>query len=192
MTSCRGRHPAVPYAGFHWARGRVVVRARSGRLRAGLHADRRAPRSPRSVGAQVRRRRLQHVAAGDGALTALGATLGPDIAAMSPALGALLVKPPAPAGYPAGAPVVQPAGTNRFLLYFHKLAPETDLVTNPADPYFQIYQDSLAFQAYAERPGPRRQGRRRPSRSDRDGGLARRPRDRVHRRLHREDRRRHP
>ncbi|HEY4012353.1 MAG TPA: hypothetical protein VGM06_03380 [Polyangiaceae bacterium] len=72
-----------------------------------------------------------------------------EIAATSSALGALLVQPPAPAGYPAGAPILQPAGTNRFLLYFHKLAPKTDLVTDPADPYFTTYQDSLAFQAYA-------------------------------------------
>jgi len=68
----------------------------------------------------------------------------------SPALSGLLSYPPAPAGFPANAPVAQPAGTNRFLLYFHKLAPATDLVTNPSDPLFQTYQDSLAFQNYAK------------------------------------------
>ena len=66
-----------------------------------------------------------------------------------PALASLVVQPPAPVGYPANTPVVQPAGTNRFLLYFHKLVPATDLVTNAADPYYQTYQDSQAFQAYA-------------------------------------------
>jgi len=71
------------------------------------------------------------------------------LTATSPALAPLITQPPAPVGYPANAPVVQPAGTNRFLLYFHKLAAKTDLVTNTTDPYYQTYQDSLAFQAYA-------------------------------------------
>jgi hypothetical protein len=71
------------------------------------------------------------------------------IATNDPALAPLLTQPPAPVGYPANAPVIQPAGTNRFLLYFHKLVAKTDLVTNPADPYFQTYQDSQTFQAYA-------------------------------------------
>jgi hypothetical protein len=65
-----------------------------------------------------------------------------------PALAPLVTQPPAPVGYPANAPVVGPAGTNRFLLYFHKLAAKTDLVTNTSDPYYQTYQDSLAYQAY--------------------------------------------
>ena len=71
------------------------------------------------------------------------------LTATNPALSTLVTRPPAPVGYPAGAPVVQPAGTNRFLLYFHKLVPGTDLVTDPADRYYQTYQDSQAFQAYA-------------------------------------------
>lgn len=71
------------------------------------------------------------------------------VATQSAALGSLTVNPPAPTGYPAGAPVTQPAGTNRFLLYFHKLAAKTDLVTDTTDPYYQTYQDSLAYQAYA-------------------------------------------
>src|SRR5262249_37448529 len=67
-----------------------------------------------------------------------------EIAAENAALGSLLVKPPAPGPYPAAAPVAQPAGTNRFLLYFHKLAAKTDLVADPSDPYYATYQDSLA------------------------------------------------
>jgi hypothetical protein len=74
------------------------------------------------------------------------------LAAASPALAPLLIAPAAPVGYPAGKPVMQPAGTNRFLLYFHKLVPKTDLATDPADPYAAIYRDSLAFQAYASDP----------------------------------------
>lgn len=67
-----------------------------------------------------------------------------------PSLASLITLPPAPAPYPAAAPVTQPAGTNRFLLYFHKLVPATDLVTDAADPLYKTYQDSQAFQAYGK------------------------------------------
>lgn len=52
--------------------------------------------------------------------------------------------------YPANKPVAQAAGVNRFLLYFHKLAAKTDLVSSTSDPYYQTYQDSLAYQAYLQ------------------------------------------
>lgn len=75
------------------------------------------------------------------------------LTAERPQLGPLILQPPAPSGYPAGLPVEKPAGTNRFLLYFHKLNPELDLVTDAADPYFQTYQSSLSYQAYKDDPG---------------------------------------
>jgi hypothetical protein len=69
--------------------------------------------------------------------------------AVQPALTPLVTYPAAPAPYPDnGAAVSQPAGTNRFLLYFHKLVKATDLVTKPADPLFATYQASLAYQDY--------------------------------------------
>ena len=69
--------------------------------------------------------------------------------AVQPALAPLLTYPPAPAPYPDnGTAVSQPAGTNRFLLYFHKLVKATDLVTNTADPLYTTYQASLAYQDY--------------------------------------------
>jgi len=74
------------------------------------------------------------------------------LAAAQTSLAALITAPPAPVGYPASAPVVQPAGSNRFLLYFHKLVAKTDLVTDPADPMYATYQRSLAFQTYANDP----------------------------------------
>ena len=67
-----------------------------------------------------------------------------------PNLSALLTYPAAPTPYPASAPVAQPSGTNHFLLYFHKLVPATDLVTDPVDPLYATYQDSQTFQAYAK------------------------------------------
>jgi hypothetical protein len=60
----------------------------------------------------------------------------------------LVVKAPALTAYPVNKPAAQAAGVNRFLLYFHKLAAKTDLVTDPADSYYQTYQDSLTYQAY--------------------------------------------
>ena len=71
------------------------------------------------------------------------------LVAAQPALAAAITLPAAPAGYPASAPVAQPAGTNRFLLYFHSLKPATDLVTDTSDPYHATYQASQAYQAYS-------------------------------------------
>lgn len=42
----------------------------------------------------------------------------------------------------------RPAGTDRFLLYFHKLSSKHDEVSNPADPLFATYQASQAYQRY--------------------------------------------
>jgi hypothetical protein len=74
------------------------------------------------------------------------------IANLNPALGSLLTPSAALTAYPANAPLAQPAGVNHFLLYFHKLAAKTDLVTNSTDPYYSTYQNSLAYQAYASDP----------------------------------------
>lgn len=69
------------------------------------------------------------------------------------ALQSLVYKPPAPAPYPqGGTPVLQPVGTDRFQLYFHKLAPETDLVTNPTDPRYSTYNYSQTYQAWENNP----------------------------------------
>lgn len=66
-----------------------------------------------------------------------------------PALSTLVTRPAAPAPYPdTGAAVAQPAGTNHFLLYFHKLSKNADLVTNASNPYYQTYRDSVAYQSY--------------------------------------------
>jgi hypothetical protein len=71
--------------------------------------------------------------------------------AAQPSLGPLVAYPAAPAPYPeGGTPVAQPDGTNRFLLYFHKLVPATDRVSTPADPLYATYQASQAFQAWTK------------------------------------------
>ncbi|WP_233344511.1 histidine-type phosphatase [Burkholderia cepacia] len=71
------------------------------------------------------------------------------LVAAQPALAPAITLPAAPSGYPASAPVAQPAGTNRFLLYFHSLKPATDLVTDAGNPYYATYQASQAYQTYA-------------------------------------------
>ncbi|RQR28150.1 histidine-type phosphatase [Burkholderia sp. Bp9142] len=71
------------------------------------------------------------------------------LVAAQPALAAAITLPAAPSGYPASTPVAQPAGTNRFLLYFHSLKPATDLVTDTSAPYYATYQASQAYQAYS-------------------------------------------
>ena len=69
------------------------------------------------------------------------------------ALTPLVTYPPAPSPYPeGGSAVAQPAGTNRFLLYFHKLVAKTDAVTNTANPLYTTYQDSQAFQKWLSDP----------------------------------------
>lgn len=72
--------------------------------------------------------------------------------ARDPLLAPRIVHPPAPAGYPAGHPKPQPDGTNRFLLYFHNLVPQTDLVIDSADPYYRTYEASQAYQAWFSDP----------------------------------------
>lgn len=74
------------------------------------------------------------------------------LVATEPSLADLVVRPPAPAGYPTTKPIAQPDGTNRFLLYFHKLSPKTDLVESASDPFFTTYQQSLAYEAYLKGP----------------------------------------
>lgn len=71
----------------------------------------------------------------------------------APALAPLMYLPPAPAPYPQGRPpgvhpILQADGVNRFLLYAHKLAPKTDLVTDRATTYFVAYGASQAYQQY--------------------------------------------
>jgi len=68
-----------------------------------------------------------------------------------PELAARIIKPVLRA-YPEAAPRAQAAGTNRFLLYFHKLNDKTDAVSDPADPAALTYQRSLAYQAQASNP----------------------------------------
>ncbi|WP_402719414.1 histidine-type phosphatase [Janthinobacterium rivuli] len=54
---------------------------------------------------------------------------------------------------PAVQPILQADGVNRFLLYAHKLAPQTDRVTDPGHPYYATYHASQAYQRYIRTKG---------------------------------------
>jgi len=69
------------------------------------------------------------------------------LAAASPALSALVTYPPAITGY-GTKPKAQLPGTNRFLLYFHKLTSAQDQVTSSSDSNYATYQASLAYQTF--------------------------------------------
>ncbi|MBI0329788.1 histidine-type phosphatase [Burkholderia plantarii] len=56
------------------------------------------------------------------------------------------------AARPALAASIAPATTDRFLLYFHALKADTDLVTDPHDPRYATWRDSLAYQAHSAAP----------------------------------------
>lgn len=96
-------------------------------------------------------RRIVVVTSGVDRAVDSGAFFVKSLITRQPNLGGLITYPPAPGPYPADAPVPQPDGTNRFLLYFHKLVPKTDLVADPSDPLYPTYQQSQAYQHYKEK-----------------------------------------
>jgi hypothetical protein len=69
------------------------------------------------------------------------------LAAANPALAPLITYPAAISGY-GSKPKAQLPGSNRFLLYFHKLSAAQDQVTSTSDPYYATYQASLAYQTF--------------------------------------------
>ena len=71
-----------------------------------------------------------------------------ELTALWPGLASRVIRPPAPR--PQAQAAIQAAGTDRFRLYFHKLAPVTDAVTDPADPLYPSYRDSRAYQSYVK------------------------------------------
>ena len=64
-----------------------------------------------------------------------------------PGIASHIALTPALTAYPVNKPVAQPAGVNRFQLYFHKLNAKTDLPAT-TDPYYPTYQSSLQYQSF--------------------------------------------
>ena len=102
--------------------------------------------------AAISSRQISVVTSGVDRAVDSGAYFVKSMLAAQPNLTSLVAYPPAPSPYPEGAPVAQAAGTNHFLLYFHKLVAATDLVKTATDPLYQTYQDSQAFQAWTNDP----------------------------------------
>lgn len=69
--------------------------------------------------------------------------------AQRPALAPAVVMPASLAPQADSASASRPVGTDRFLLYFHKLDAKRDKVSDPADPLYRTFQASQAYQAYA-------------------------------------------
>lgn len=64
-----------------------------------------------------------------------------------PGIASHIINTAALTAYPVNKPVAQPAGVNRFQLYFHKLNAKTDLPAT-SDPYYPTYQSSLQYQNF--------------------------------------------
>ncbi len=64
-----------------------------------------------------------------------------------PGIASHISSTPPLTAYPVSKPVAQPAGVNRFQLYFHKLNAKTDLPAT-ADTYYPVYQSSLRYQTF--------------------------------------------
>lgn len=77
-----------------------------------------------------------------------GAFFVQSLLAERPALAAAVVYPPSRAPLGELDHAARPAGTDRFLLYFHKLDKKRDRVADPADPLYRTWQASQAYQAY--------------------------------------------
>jgi hypothetical protein len=70
--------------------------------------------------------------------------------ARQPNLQPLIIRPPSRAPRAETNHDSRPAGTDRFLLYFHKLSARQDLVADSGDPLSGAYQASQAYQAWAK------------------------------------------
>ena len=73
--------------------------------------------------------------------------------ASRPRLAAALEYPPSLAPRGDTQRAGRPDGTDRYLLYFHKLSSKQDQVSDPADPLYGTFQQSQAYQAYLQSDG---------------------------------------
>jgi hypothetical protein len=79
-----------------------------------------------------------------------GAFFVASLLAERPRLAPSVVYPPSRAPASETDHTSRSAGTDRFLLYFHKLEKKRDLVADPADPLYRTYAASQSYQAYAD------------------------------------------
>ncbi|MFA9217458.1 MAG: histidine-type phosphatase [Sphingomonadaceae bacterium] len=72
--------------------------------------------------------------------------------AQQPELAASVVYPPSLAPRAEQDHSSRTAGTDRYLLYFHKLGAPQDSVSDPADPLYQTFQRSQSYQQWLKSP----------------------------------------
>lgn len=105
-------------------------------------ARRMVARLPALFADENARRQVVVVTSGKDRAVDSGAYFVQALLALRPGLAPSIVLP-APRG-------IGEAGTDRFLLYFHKLDKKRDQITDPADPRARTYAASQAYQAYAD------------------------------------------
>ncbi|MBV6323571.1 histidine-type phosphatase [Duganella sp. HSC-15S17] len=101
-----------------------------------------------AVGAQPRQILL--VTSGKDRAVDSGDYFAGSLVAQQPNLQALVVRPPSLAPRAEMNHDSRPAGTDRFLLYFHKLSAKQDLVADDSDPLRATCLASQAYQAWAK------------------------------------------
>lgn len=111
---------------------------------------REAAASTSTNGAASQPRRITVVSSGKDRAVDSGAYFVQSLLAQQAGLAPLLDYPPAHAPRATSESGKRTAGTDRYLLYFHKLNAKQDKVNDPADPLYRTYMDSQAYQAYAD------------------------------------------
>ncbi|RFP18429.1 histidine-type phosphatase [Duganella sp. BJB475] len=110
---------------------------------------RRLPQLFRNAAADTRPRQILLVTSGKDRAVDSGDYFAGSLVAQQPNLQALIVRPPSLAPRGETNHDSRPAGTDRFLLYFHKLSAKQDLVADDSDPLRTTYQASQEYQAWA-------------------------------------------
>lgn len=100
-------------------------------------------------------RRITVVTSGKDRAVDSGAFFVQALLARQAGLAPLLDYPPSRTPRAASEGGTRPAGTDRYLLYFHQLNARQDQVNDAADPLYRTYMDSQAYQAYADSAGLR-------------------------------------
>ncbi|MYM86453.1 histidine-type phosphatase [Rugamonas sp. FT82W] len=99
--------------------------------------------------AAAAQRRILLVTSGKDRAVDSGEYFAGSLVAQLPKLQALIVRPPSLAPRAETNHDSRPAGTDRFLLYFHKLSAKQDAVADSSDPLHATWQASQEYQAWA-------------------------------------------
>lgn len=110
----------------------------------------RLPQLFRSAAAGAKPRQILLLTSGKDRAVDSGDYFAGSLVAQQPNLQALIVHPPSLAPRAETNHDGRPAGTDRFLLYFHKLSAKQDLVADDSDPLRATYLASQEYQAWAK------------------------------------------